>query len=157
MPVPSLTTGVGSDTAGSVRVELPVAGLECPSCVQAIESALRAVPGVTRATVNLATERTFVKYDPERAGLTAIHEAMKNAGYHACAATARFAIKGITYASCVTKIENALTSTPGVLGASVRVGTEEAFVEYVPSVTDLATVKAAVSSAAMAGPMRRPP
>ncbi len=147
MSVPSLTTGVANDTRESVRVELPVSGLECPACVQSLQSALRALAGVTRATVNLATGRAFVEYDPGKTGLAAIHEVMKRAGYRVGTATARFAIKGIMCASCVTKIERALDSTPGVLDASVRIGTEEAVVEYLPGVTDLAVVKAAVSSA----------
>ena len=54
MSAPSLTTGVGSDTAKTVRVELPVSGLACPTCVQSLERELRAVPGVTRATVTPA-------------------------------------------------------------------------------------------------------
>ena len=147
MSAPSLTTGVGSDPAGSVRVELPVSGMRCPACVQSLEGALRAEPGVTRATVNLVTERAFVEYDPKATSLPVIHEAMKRAGYRVGSATARFAIEGITCASCVTKIERALGATPGVLDASVRVGTEEAVVEYLPGVTDLAAVKAAVGSA----------
>jgi Cu+-exporting ATPase len=147
MNAPSLTTGVGNGTARTVGVELPIANLTCPTCVQSLESALRAVPGVTRATVNLAIGRAFVEYDPKRTDLAAIHEAMKTAGYRMGTATVRFAIKGIMCASCVTKIERALHSTPGVLDASVRVGTEEAVVEYLPSVTDLTAVKAAVGSA----------
>jgi len=147
MSVGSLTAGVGSDTARSARVELPVSGLTCATCGQSLESALRAVPGVGRATVNLATERAFVEYDPTKTGLASILEAMKTAGYRVGTATARFGITGIMCASCVTKIERALRLTPGVLDGSVRVGTEEAIVEYLPSVTDLAAVKAAVGSA----------
>jgi Cu+-exporting ATPase len=130
-----------------VGVELPITNLTCPTCVQSLESALRAVPGVTRATVNLATTRAFVEYDPKKTALAAVHEAMKTAGYRVGTATARFAVKGIMCASCVTKIERTLRSTPGVLDASVRVGTEEAIVDYLPSVTDLSAVKAAVGSA----------
>ena len=147
MSAPSLTTGVGNDAGGRVRVELPISGLRCPNCVQSLESGLLAVPGVTRATVNLATQRAFVEYDRRATGLAAIHQAMKTAGYRIGTATARFGIKGIMCASCVTKIEKALAATPGVLEASVRVGTEEAVVEYLPGVTDLTAVKAAVSSA----------
>ena len=161
MNAQSLTTGVGSDTGGRVRVELAVSGLTCPTCVQSLESALRAVPGVARATVNLATGRAFVEYDPGKTGLAVVHEAMKTAGYRVGTATARFAIEGIMCASCVTKIERALTATPGVLTAGVRVGTEEAVVEYLPALTDLAAVKAAVSSAgyrvAAAPPPMSPP
>lgn len=83
MSAPSLTTGVGNTTPGSRRVELPVSGLRCPTCVQSLEGALRAVPGVTRATVNLATECAFVEYDPAKTSLAVVHEAMKTAGYRA--------------------------------------------------------------------------
>ena len=66
--VPSATTGVGAEGPGVRRIELPVTGLTCQNCVQSLESALRAVPGVARATVNLATERAG---DPVSAVLTA--------------------------------------------------------------------------------------
>ncbi len=144
---PSATTGVGVQAPGPRRIELPVSGLTCPTCAQSIEHALRAVPAVTSATVNLASGRAFVEYDPGRASLRALHDAIKGAGYRVGEATARFRIRGIMCASCVTKIEQALRATPGVLDASVRVGTEEAVVEYLPAVTSLAAVKAAVGAA----------
>src|SRR6266511_2230126 len=143
----SSMTGVGIDTQESLSVELPVSGLECPTRVQSLENALRAVSGVTRATVNLTSQRAFVEYDARKTGLAAIRDAIKSAGYRTGTATARFAVKGIMCASCVTKIERALGSTPGVLHASVRVGTEEAVVEYLPAVTSLPAVKAAAASA----------
>jgi len=145
--VPSATTGVGGAVAGIRRIELPVSGLTCDKCVQAVEGALRSVPGVSRATVNLAQSRAFVEYDPGRTSLPALREAVKGAGYQVGGAKARFGIRGITCASCVTKIEKALLSTPGVLRASVSVGTEEAEVEYLPGTADLFQVRAAVGSA----------
>src|SRR3972149_1026091 len=54
---PSATTGVRAGTSGARRVGLPVAGLTCHNCVQAVERALQAVPGVTAATVNLVEGR----------------------------------------------------------------------------------------------------
>jgi Cu+-exporting ATPase len=145
--IPSATTGVREGVAGPKRVELPVFGLTCTRCVQAVEKALRGVPGVKKATVNLASGRAFVDYNPDQASLPAIDRAIRDAGYRTEGAKARFGIKGITCASCVTKIESALHDTPGVLNASVNVGTEEAVVEYLPSVADLAAIKEAVGSA----------
>ena len=144
---PSATTGVREGAGGVQRVELPVSGLTCPRCVQTVEKALRAVPGVARATVNLTGGRAFVDYDPAKAGVPALEGAIREAGYRTGGAKARFGIRGITCASCVTKIEGALLATPGVLKASVSVGTEEAEVEYAPGVADLGAVKAAVGSA----------
>ncbi|MBI2878749.1 MAG: copper ion binding protein, partial [Candidatus Rokubacteria bacterium] len=144
---PSATTGVTPDTPGARRIELPVSGMTCARCVRAVEQALRGVPGVSRATVNLAQGRAFVEYDPGQTTVAALHAAIKAAGYRSETAKARFRIDGITCASCVTRIEAAVRATPGVLGASVNVGTEEAEVEYLPDATDLAAVKAAVGSA----------
>ena len=144
---PSATTGVQEGVGGPKRVELPVFGLTCARCVQAVEKALRAVPGMKKATVNLASARAFVDYDPALVGLPALERAIRDAGYRTEGATTAFAIEGITCASCVTKIESALRETPGVVKASVNIGTEEATVEYLPSVADLTAIKAAVGSA----------
>jgi Cu+-exporting ATPase len=144
---PSATTGVGEGVAGLKRVELPVFGLTCAKCVQAVEKALRAVPGVNKATVNLSSARAFVEYDPVQTAVPALERAIRDAGYRTEGATAQFAIEGITCASCVTKIESALRDTPGVVKASVNIGTEEATVEYLPSVAELTAIKAAVGSA----------
>ncbi len=144
---PSATTGVGGASAPVQRIELPVVGLTCAACVQAVEHALRAVPGVSGATVNLTQGRAFVEYDPAQTTVAALHDAIKAAGYRSETATARFRIDGITCASCVTKIETTLHESPGVLAATVSVGSEEATVKYVPSVTDLSAVTAAVGSA----------
>ena len=144
---PSATTGVGTGMPGTRRIELPVAGLTCQKCVQGVERALLAVPGVARATVNLTQGRAFVEYDPRQTTVSALHDAIVAAGYRSETARARFKIEGITCASCVTKIETALRATPGVRSAAVNVGTEEAVVEYVPNAADVAAIKAAVGSA----------
>jgi len=152
---PSATTGVGGGQSGPARIELPVSGLTCAHCVQAVEQALRLVSGVSGATVNLALGRAFVEYDPGKTTVSALHEAIKAAGYRSEAAKTRFRIEGITCASCITKIETALRETPGVLSASVSLGTEEAVVEYLPSTADVAAIKAAVGSAGY--PVREAP
>jgi heavy metal translocating P-type ATPase len=64
-------------------IELSVSGMTCASCVGHVEKALRAVPGVVGATVNLATERASVK---TLAGDNIIHalvKAVAGAGYEA--------------------------------------------------------------------------
>ena len=145
--IASATSGVSDEQKAIRRIDLPVSGLTCANCVQALERALNAVDGVKKATVNLATGRAFVEYDPDQATIKSLHEAIKSAGYRSDTAKAHFKIDGITCASCVTKIEAALHETPGVLSASVSVGTEEAIVEYLPSVADLSAIKSAVASA----------
>ncbi|AOG43001.1 heavy metal translocating P-type ATPase [Brucella abortus 65/63] len=66
----------------AVSFPVPVEGMSCASCVSKVEKALSGVPGVTRASVNLATERAHV----ELAGQVALSElikAVEKAGYEA--------------------------------------------------------------------------
>lgn len=66
----------------SGSADLAIEGMSCASCVSNVEKALSAVPGVSRATVNLATERAHV----ELAGQVAVGDlikAVEKAGYEA--------------------------------------------------------------------------
>jgi P-type Cu+ transporter len=63
------------------RTTLPVRGMHCAACVGKVERALRAVPGVAEASVNLATERATVSFDPAAADLGALKAAVAKAGY----------------------------------------------------------------------------
>ncbi|PWL19285.1 heavy metal translocating P-type ATPase [Falsochrobactrum shanghaiense] len=66
----------------SASMDLAIEGMSCASCVSKVEKTLLAVPGVTRASVNLATERAHV----ELAGAVSTADlvgAVKKAGYEA--------------------------------------------------------------------------
>jgi len=65
------------------HVDLALEGLHCAACVGRTEQALAAVPGVARATVNLATERAAVDFDPDRASVPLLVRAVAEAGYGA--------------------------------------------------------------------------
>jgi Cu+-exporting ATPase len=54
--------GMTTSTASS-SLDLGIGGMTCASCVARVERALRKVPGVHDATVNLATESARITYD----------------------------------------------------------------------------------------------
>lgn len=62
-------------------VEIGVEGMTCASCVAHVERALKAVPGVDSASVNLATERARVEAPRGAVPLAALEEAIREAGY----------------------------------------------------------------------------
>ncbi|VBC94256.1 copper-translocating P-type ATPase [Burkholderia pseudomallei] len=128
--------------------EHDIAGMTCASCVGRVEKALAQVPGVARATVNLATEKATVDADADAHVDTArLIDAVKRAGYRASPvsdpasalapspeiAAARTAIEldiaGMTCASCVGRVEKALAQVPGVARATVNLATEKATVD----------------------------
>ncbi|MFV1950357.1 MAG: heavy metal translocating P-type ATPase [Nitrospinota bacterium] len=67
-------------------------------------------------------------------------------GHETGASTIKISIQGMGCVSCVSKIEESLRKTPGVLKASVNLGTEEAKVEYSPSLTNPAALKGVIES-----------
>ncbi|WP_225767456.1 heavy metal translocating P-type ATPase [Inquilinus sp. Marseille-Q2685] len=64
-------------------VELAIQGMTCASCVARVEKKLRAVPGVTGAAVNLATERATVRFARGAVQPAALEQAVRDAGYEA--------------------------------------------------------------------------
>jgi Cu+-exporting ATPase len=60
-----------------------VGGMTCASCVSRVERALKKVPGVGNATVNLATEKATVSYDCEITPVDTLMNAIEGAGYDA--------------------------------------------------------------------------
>jgi P-type Cu+ transporter len=62
-------------------VVAPVRGMHCAACVGKVERALTSVPGVDRASVNLATEQATVSFDPALTSLDALQTAVAAAGY----------------------------------------------------------------------------
>ena len=135
---------------GPRRVELRIDDLHCPTCGQTVAQALEAVPGVSGATVNGLSGVAFVDYDPGLTSVATLCEALGRAGYRTGSAVMRVQIKGMTCASCVIRIEEALRATPGVMSAHANLGSEEAVVRYVPARTDVEAVRKAVASAGYA-------
>ncbi|HEV8639087.1 MAG TPA: heavy metal-associated domain-containing protein, partial [Chloroflexota bacterium] len=55
--------------------------MTCASCVRRVEKALAKVPGVAEASVNLATEKARIAFDPAQASLADLRAAVEKAGY----------------------------------------------------------------------------
>ncbi len=62
------------------QVVIPIAGMTCAACASRIEKVLGRLEGVS-ASVNLATEKATVRYDPRQMKLSAIKQAILKAGY----------------------------------------------------------------------------
>ena len=62
---------------------LAIGGMTCAACSARIERVVRKLEGVTGATVNLATEKATIAYDPQIIRMSAIKESIEKAGYKA--------------------------------------------------------------------------
>ncbi len=154
-------------TPTSAEVSLPITGMTCASCMRRVERSLTKVDGVSDAAVNLATERARISFDPTATSPPELKAAVEKAGYgvpelpeaaspaaqHVGTTpatdlgTAELAVSGMTCASCVRRVERALTKVEGVNQANVNLATERASVTYDPARVTVPDLQAAVEKA----------
>ncbi|MBJ9939734.1 copper-translocating P-type ATPase [Burkholderia multivorans] len=158
----------------AATVLLDIDGMTCASCVSRVEKALAKVPGVTHASVNLATERATVEASADVSAARLV-EAVEQAGYqatpiesapavatsapvdHKAAHSVELDIDGMTCASCVSRVEKALAKVPGVAHASVNLATERATVEASADVSAAQLVEAVEQAGYQATPVESAP
>ncbi|RJR17599.1 MAG: heavy metal translocating P-type ATPase [Nitrospiraceae bacterium] len=118
------------DPPGSKRIDLPVTGMTCASCSSRVQNTLSELKGVENASVNLAAGQATLFYNPSETSVHEFIKTIKDLGYGVSVSTIIIPIKGMTCASCVKRVQDALTSVNGVFSASVNLATEKATVEY---------------------------
>jgi Cu+-exporting ATPase len=121
--------------------------MTCASCAGIVEGSIKKLPGIKEASVNLATEKARVIYDPAQVGTEQILHSVREAGYDLAIDQTTIGIKGMVCASCSSVIEEALMSLDGVLSASVNLATEKAAVRYNPQEVTIEALKAAIVDA----------
>jgi Cu+-exporting ATPase len=130
----------------SDKTSIHITGMTCTTCAATVEKGLSETPGVEQADVNFASEKASIKYDPTKVDLAKIKDTVSQLGYGVATRKSIFPVGGMTCASCVARVEEALSSVPGVIAASVNLASEKATVEYLEG-TGLADMRGAVKDA----------
>jgi Cu+-exporting ATPase len=137
-----------ANSTSNEGVSLPVTGMTCANCALNIQRSLEKLEGVREASVNFASERASVSFDPEQVHIKELADTIHEAGYGIATATAELPVTGMTCANCAMTIERVLrTKVPGVVKASVNFASERAHVEYIPTITALDDIIQAIEKA----------
>jgi len=116
-----------------------IQGMTCASCSARVERVLKQLPGVTDATVNLATETVTVSGETD---VVSVQRAIEKAGFSMPTESFVFDITGMTCASCSARVEKALAKVAGVLEASVNLATEQATIKVARGIPAAALIAA---------------
>ena len=65
------------------EILIPIRGMTCANCATTVERAISKLPGVAEISVNLATERALIRYNPDKVRISQIKASINNAGYQA--------------------------------------------------------------------------
>jgi len=115
------------------EASLQITGMTCAACATRIEKGLNKMEGVKQATVNLALEKSAIKYDPTKLSESDFEKKIEALGYGIVKQKAEFDITGMTCAACATRIEKGINKMEGVSSANVNLALEKATIEFNPS------------------------
>ncbi|KAI4364904.1 hypothetical protein MLD38_020935 [Melastoma candidum] len=129
------------------KATFSVTGMVCAACAGSVEKAVKRLPGIREAAVDVINGRAQVTFYRDFVDEKQIREAIEDAGFGAeltqgsessekVARVCRLRINGMTCTSCSTTVELAMQEAPGVINALVALATEEAEVHYDPLVTN---------------------
>lgn len=114
------------------RESYAVEGMTCATCALTVEKVIGKLDGISKASVNLASERVSLDYDEKKLGYSDISQVVEKAGYHLVRdlKTETYDIEGMTCASCALTVEKAVGKLAGVEESSVNLATEKLKVSY---------------------------
>lgn len=98
---------VEQDSNRLYEQQVQIGGMTCASCVARVEKALKKIEGVVEASVNLSTEKAFIKSQQPIAA-AALVQAIEKSGFDVPTQQFDLNIEGMTCASCVARVEKAL-------------------------------------------------
>jgi Cu+-exporting ATPase len=129
------------------RIDLPITGMSCASCAAHIQESLSGLAGVNSASVNFAAEKATIFYDKAVVSVDDFIKTIKEQGYGVSISRTTLPVKGMSCASCVANVQEALSALPGVVSASVNFATEKATVDYFPSQVGIRDFRNAIKDA----------
>jgi len=115
------------------KKSVPIEGMHCASCAQAIDKSLKRLEGIESSNVSYASKEALIEFDEEKVGMEDISKAVESAGYKlAQGERVDMPIEGMTCASCTQAVKKALEKLDGVISVNINLTTEKATVNYVP-------------------------
>ncbi|XP_031278408.1 probable copper-transporting ATPase HMA5 [Pistacia vera] len=124
-----------------------VMGMTCSACAGSVEKAVKRLPGIHEAVVDVLNNRALVLFYPSFVNEETIRETIEDVGFKATliqdetseksTQVGRIRINGIMpCTSCSLTVEQTLQAIHGVLKAQVALATEEAEVHYDPKIVN---------------------
>ncbi len=83
---------VGFMSQNLKETTMQISGMTCAACAVRIEKGLNKLEGVEEATVNLALEKSAVKFDPTKTNVESIQKKVRDLGYDVVLEKAEFDI-----------------------------------------------------------------
>jgi Cu+-exporting ATPase len=123
------------------KIVVPVQGMTCAACVARVERAIKRLPGVVDARVNLASARAGLELAADGPTLAEIARAVEDAGYQVPHATATFRLRPARGAPPLEDLAPSLLALEGVVQAQADTASGTLTVHYLPEALSAARIR----------------
>ncbi|KAF6016317.1 hypothetical protein HII12_000059 [Brettanomyces bruxellensis] len=147
------------DDNSNLKTSLTIGGMMCSACVNTITKALKDVEGVKSVNVSLITEEALVEHTQEVKPEN-LASVVEDVGFEATVKSTAsenetsahnhdasvdkqsvtIQVFGMTCSNCSNSIEKQVSQLPGVISCTVSLSTNEAYIEFKPSLTGIRNI-----------------
>ena len=115
-----------------INKSINIKGMSCAACAARIEKVLGKMDGISKANVNLATEKLNLEFNENKISFKEIEEKINKLGFSVVRNLKKesFRVSGMSCASCAARIEKVLNKLSGIYNATVNFANESLQVEY---------------------------
>jgi Cu+-exporting ATPase len=118
------------------NITLPLLDVNSPHCALRVEKAIRTVPAIAAAEVDLDAHVAHLSGTAPAQAVREAVAAIRQAGYNVATEAHHFTTTGVTCAGCATSVGNILNKLPGVVSARV---------DHLEKTADIEVVKGTLS------------
>ena len=128
------------------RVDLPITGMTCAACANRIEKKLNKQTGVQSASVNFATAKATINYNPEQTNVADLINTVKDVGYDTAGTQkVEFIVDdSLRPSGSSVPIEKHISQLRGIVKADFNLATMAINVEYLPEAANVKVIRAAI-------------
>ncbi|MES2778300.1 MAG: heavy metal translocating P-type ATPase [Bacteroidota bacterium] len=127
-------------------INLPIEGMDSEHCALIIDKGMQSISSITHYKVELNNKRVVLESANKPLAIADAVKTIRGLGYEVPTIKKIVPVLNMTCASCAGSSQSMLEHQPGVISVSVNYANAQAQIEYVPGVTDLLRLKAALQS-----------
>lgn len=130
------------------QITIPIIGMSCVNCANAIERSTQQLAGVDTIQINFGNEKATITYDAAIITTTVLIQHIRELGYEIPIATLELPLIGLSCVNCATAVEHVLQQNiAGIITATVNFATEKALIHYIPGATTQGEMVKAIEQA----------
>ncbi|OEC93927.1 MULTISPECIES: heavy metal translocating P-type ATPase [Methanobrevibacter] len=128
------------------RMDLPIEGMHCASCVLSVNKTFGKIEGVEEVDADLAANRLHITINPKKISYEEMERLVKNLGFELHSDEMTLRIQGMHCASCTMNVENFLIRVDGIFDVKADLTSQTAKIRYDSSKLDMNEVEKVIES-----------